>query len=51
MSTGLGAPPDGRDVVSSGERRMARVLLVVGLLLSALYMLLFAALPELARHG
>jgi PAS domain S-box-containing protein len=50
MSTGLGAPPVGREI-SKGERRMARVLLVVGLLLSALYMLLFAALPELAARG
>jgi PAS domain S-box-containing protein len=50
MSTSLGAPPVGHEI-SKGEQRMARVLLVVGLLLSALYMLLFAALPELAASG
>jgi len=50
MSTGLGAPPVGREI-SKGERRMARVLLLVGLLLCVLYMLLFAALPELAARG
>ncbi len=50
MSTGPGVAPDGRDI-GGGEQRVARVVLVVGALVSVLYMLLFAALPDLAAEG
>lgn len=60
MGTGPASPSAGRearsdreltDLLPSGEDRIVRVFMVVGVLVAVLYMLLFAAVPQAAQYG